>query len=481
MQLPSALRPPAGSLLWLVVHEVRLTLRSGRRSGAARWVRLVLLLLFLAMGVVVAVALRNVPLTPGPRWLVMANAGLLILLTFMTTQSLMNALRTLFEKTDLDLLLSSPLPKERVLAAKLLGIAASAAATYCLLLLPLALPVAIVGHPRLLALVPMLAALAMVSASLGLALAIVMVRVLGARGARTVGQITAAALGGAIYLVSQFAGRNRPGGGRLATVASWLRAHGWGVEGWSAIPGRGLFGEVRPLLLLVLLSAALFACTSYLFRTHFLASVQSAGERGAPRRKARAKGTAFHGGVFGAVVAKELRLLLRQPEILFVVLLRLIYLLPLVLLGSRHGGGQALAAPSLAAVGVIAAGQLCGSLAWLTISAEDALDLLAVAPVDSGRLKRMKLAAALAAVAPVAAIIPLVIAWRGAPLAAVIAYAGTLLAGAGTGSIELLLGKPAKRSTFRRRQGSLLTSLLGVFVSLLVGAATAASVYFIAN
>ncbi|HEX5181561.1 MAG TPA: hypothetical protein VFW19_00275 [Allosphingosinicella sp.] len=477
MLFAEADRPRPGSLLWLILHEMCLSFRGGRR-GFARWIRIVLLLAFFALGVTLAIALRGVPLTPKPRWLVIGNAALLVILTFMTTQSLMVALRTLFEKSDLDLLLSSPLPEGRVLAAKLLGIAATAAGTYFLLLLPLALPVAIVGHPRLLAFVPVIAALAMLAASIGLALAILLVRRIGARGARAFGQIVAASLGGAIYLVSQLAGNNRPGHGRIVGMANWLRAHGWGVSGWSALPARGLFGEVRPLLLLLLFSVILFALTSWLMRTRFLASFQGAGERSGRRANADARGPAFRGGLMATVVAKEMRLLRREPEILFIVLLRLIYLFPLILLGSRHGGAE-IAVPGLAAVGVIAAGQLCGSISWLTISAEDAPDLLAVAPVDAGRLRRMKLAAALVMVAPVAAIIPILLAVRGALFAALVAYAGTLVAGAGAGWIELRLGKPAKRSNFRRRQGSLLTSLLGVGLSMIAAAATAAIIYFI--
>jgi ABC-2 type transport system permease protein len=467
-------------LLWLILHEVRLTFRNGRRTGFAKWVRIVLLLAFLLLGVAVAVALWGRPLRPKPSWLLTGNAALLVALTFMTTQSLMTALRTLFEKHDFDLLLSSPLSEGRVLAAKLLGIAASAAATYFLLILPLAMPVAVFGHPRLLALVPMVAALAMLSASIGLALAVLLVRRIGARGARAVGQVVAAGLGGIIYLVSQLSGHNQPGHGRVAGMANWLGAHGWGVSGWSAVPARGLFGEIGPLLSLVAISTALFALTSWLFRTHFLASIQSASDRGG-RAAAGRRGPAFRSGLMRTVVAKEARLLVREPEILFMVLLRLIYLFPLVLIGTRHGAASAaLAVPSLAAVGVIAAGQLCGSVSWLTISAEDAPDLLAVAPVEPGRLKRMKLAAALLIVAPVAAIVPIVIAVRGAPLGAIVAFAGTLAAGAGAGWIELLLGKPAKRSALaRRRQGSLLTSLLGIFFSLIVAAMTALVVYFV--
>jgi ABC-2 type transport system permease protein len=477
--MPASLpRPTPGSLLWLVLHEVRLTFRSGRR-GFAKYLRIVLLGAFFLLGLYLAVRLRAVPLAPKPAWLVTGNAALLVILTFMTTQSLMNALRTLFEKSDLDLLLSSPVPEGRVLAAKLLGIAASATTTYFLIFLPLALPVAAFGHPRLFALIPVVAALAMLSASIGLALAILMVRTIGARGARAVGQVVAAALGGAIYLVTQLSGSNRPGGGRVAGMAKWLQAHGWGVEGWSAMPARGLFGEILPLLTLFTASAALFALTSWLFRTRFLASVQSAGDRNSRRSASTARGPRFRGGLMATVVTKEIRLLLREPEILFIVLLRLIYLFPLVLIGTKHSAMAMMATPALAAVGVIAAGQLCGSIAWLTISAEDTPDLLAVAPVDPGRLKRMKLVAALATVAPMAAIMPALIAWRGAPLAALVTYAGTFVAGAGAGGVELLFGKPAKRSTYRRRQGSLLTSLLGVLVSMIAAAATAVIVYFV--
>jgi ABC-2 type transport system permease protein len=278
MPAASARLAAPGSLLWLVLHEVRLAFR-GRRTGIGKWIRLVLLVGYFLLGLYVAYQLRGMPLTPKPRWLITGNAALLVMLTFMTTQSLMNALRTLFEKTDLDLLLSSPLPEGRVLAAKMLGIAASAGATYCLLLLPLALPVAFVGHPRLLAVVPVAAALAMLSATFGLTFAMLLVRFIGARGARSVGQIVAAGTAGAIYLFSQLSGHNRPGSGRIAFTAGWLRAHGWGLNGLTSLPARGLFGEIGPLLLLVGVSGLLFALTSWLFRTRFLASVQSAGDR----------------------------------------------------------------------------------------------------------------------------------------------------------------------------------------------------------
>jgi ABC-2 type transport system permease protein len=479
MKLLEATAPP-GSLAWLVLHEVRLTFRAGRRRGFAKWVRIVLLGAFLVGGILAAWRLRATPLTPHPEWLVIGSATLLVLLTFMTTQALMAALRTLFERSDLDLLLSSPLPEGRVLAAKMLGLAAGVAVTYFLLLLPLATPVAIWGHPRLLALVPVLAALAMVSASLGLMLAVLLVRRIGARAAKALGQVVAAGLGGSIYLISQLAGHNRPGHGRIMGIANWLREGGWGVRGWSAAPAHALFGDVVPLAGLLLVSGTLFAFTSWLFRTRFLAGYQSGGETARPAR-ATGRGPAFEGGLLRIVLAKEIRLLLREPDIMFMMLLRCIYLFPLLLIGSRGGPASvALAASSLSAVGVIAGGQLCGSVAWLTISAEDAPDLLAVSPVASTELKRIKLLAAMIMVSPIALLFPGLIVWRGHPAAAAITFAGTIVAGAGAGMVELLLGKPAKRAAMaRRRQGSLLTSLVGLFLALVVAAMTAVAVFFV--
>src|SRR3954465_688888 len=133
MPFPEAARPTPGSLLWLVLHEVRLNFRAGRRAGFAKWIRLVFLLGFLLLGIRIAIALRDVPLTPKPAYLVVGNAAILVGLRFMTTQGLTIALRTLFDRSDLDLLLSSPVGEGRVLAAKLLGIAASVTLIYFLI------------------------------------------------------------------------------------------------------------------------------------------------------------------------------------------------------------------------------------------------------------------------------------------------------------------------------------------------------------
>jgi ABC-2 type transport system permease protein len=107
----------------------------------------------------------------------------------------------------------------------------------------------------------------------------------------------------------------------------------------------------------------------------------------------------------------------------------------------------------LVPVVVMAAGQLSGGLAWLSISGEDAPDLVATAPVMVHRITIAKVEAVLGAVAFIFA--PLVIALAFAsPFAALICGLGVLIAAAAATYIQLCFRVQARRSQFRRRQTS---------------------------
>jgi ABC-2 type transport system permease protein len=102
---------------------------------------------------------------------------------------------------------------------------------------------------------------------------------------------------------------------------------------------------------------------------------------------------------------------------------------------------------------VMAAGQLAGGLAWLTISGEDAADLVATAPLPSSRVIRAKIEVVLIAIGVLFA--PLVIALLFAsPLQAVVTAAGVIIAAASATAIQLWFRVQARRSQFRRRQTS---------------------------
>src|SRR5438067_3001208 len=94
---------------------------------------------------------------------------------------------------------------------------------------------------------------------------------------------------------------------------------------------------------------------------------------------------------------KEWILLLRDPWLTSQTLMQILYLLPPWLLLWRslaHGGAALVLVPVL----VMAAGQLAGGLAWLTISGEDAPDLVATAPLPTRAIVSAKIEAVLGAV-----------------------------------------------------------------------------------
>jgi ABC-2 type transport system permease protein len=102
---------------------------------------------------------------------------------------------------------------------------------------------------------------------------------------------------------------------------------------------------------------------------------------------------------------------------------------------------------------VMAAGQLAGGLAWLTISGEDASDLVATAPLSPSRVIRAKVEVVLIAIsvifAPFVAALALL-----SPPEALITVAGVGIAAISSTGVQLWFRMQAKRSQFRRRQTS---------------------------
>jgi ABC-2 type transport system permease protein len=133
--------------------------------------------------------------------------------------------------------------------------------------------------------------------------------------------------------------------------------------------------------------------------------------------------------------------------------MQLLYLLPPALLLWRSFADSSLAIVLITPVIVMAAGQLAGGLAWLTISGEDAADLVATAPLPASRVIRAKIEVVLIAISVIFA--PLVVALLFAsPLQATVTAAGVIVASASATAIQLWFRVQARRSQFRRRQTS---------------------------
>lgn len=450
-----------GTFLWLVAHEMRLSWRA--LDGSAKWrtFSLVLLCSYVLLGFGVAYWLLDTPLDASPNFYIMTLIGAFGILTFNLGSALNATQRTLFESGDLELLLSAPIAPRRVMMAKLVSICATMLRYNVFFFFPIIIPVALVGHPGLLGLPAVVIAISIYATCLGLALTLLIVRLSGPRAARKLIQIFAAVITGAAFLASQLAPQvgdgNKKGYERLF---DWCRMHGVGVEGITSLPGKAAFGNAFALAVLLGSGLALFVLTAWSLQTLFLRSYQTA-ENKTSGEKTTLKNLKRHfSNHFSfVIIRKETRLLLRDPELIFGMLLQLLYMAPLMILMAK-ATNLSHVLPGAAFLSVFGAGQLVGNITGLTIYGEDVPDLLIVSPRPAKEITRLKLLAALLMGTPLTLIIP-VLMLTTSPIAATITLALTLLGASVAAAIEFKLSKPATRRKFiARRSGSFLSNIL---------------------
>jgi ABC-2 type transport system permease protein len=477
-----ALFKPA-STPWLLVHELRLAWRgamSGRKHGAVGSIIAfsVLGVMILIGGVFLALGMRGHEVPVQPLSITIAALALAVILTLMLASTLAGAADALYVRGDLDLLFSSPLSPRKVLFVRALGLAVSALLWFLVPAVLLLTPAIVLGHAAWASLFVVLIAAALAAAGVGLLLAMVLFALIGPRRTRTVAQVMAALIGAAFFLGSQY--RNLMG--EKASESLFARIALDAKEGrlqpppLADLPLRAALGEPLPLLVLVTIGVAIFLLAAWTLGRRFADA--AAATQGAETRKAAVgPGRAFAAGAFRATLRKELRLMGRDAALLSQVLLRVLYMLPLALIVARNAAHQPAWMLAGGAAGVaFLAGQVAGSLIWITVSAEDTPDLLALAPTPVSVLNRAKLTAALIPVGLLLVFPVVVMAWF-QPLAGFWTGLGAGLTAWAAGMIGIWRQKPGKRADFRRRRGSSFLAALGeLAVTMLLGAATALAV-----
>ena len=441
-----------GSLPWLIAHEIRLFWRQrAGRGKRARWIGLGLLA---AMMVVIGVAIgRNAPgRVTDPVLLSVIDVLVLFVGLLMTSQGIVLSIKTLYERGDLELLLPAPIDPRRILAAKMAGVASAVATAFLPLIALIAVPLALLGGIRWLGLVVVVVALAFLAAAVAALVAMALFAVLGPRRARVAAQVVAALVGAGFFIGAQ----------ALRFVPPrWLEMAG-AIGIFHHLLSRAATGDVPSLLMFAAVAAIAFATVAAALGGRFVRDAARAP--GAIRRR-RAATASFSSSVAGAVLAKELRLLGREPELLFPIVLRAFYIMPVMAPFAFEGTGVS---PALAASALtLFSAQLCGSLAWVTLCAEDAPDLLAASPAAAITVRRTKL---LAAVLPIfaLAIVPALLIATAAPLAAAAALAGAGAGGLSAALLQYWYGRPQRRDAFKaHRNASILLGLADIALSLL--------------
>jgi ABC-2 type transport system permease protein len=315
-------------------------------------------------------------------------------------------------------------------------------------------------------------------------LAMALMGLIGARATRTFGQLLAAVIGAAFFLIGQMRNMLPDHGDKLfGDVMRWADAGALQPGAPLSWPALAVLGHPLPLVGLFGASALLFTGVVLGAGRRFAANAGlAAGANVGPARPAArpASVRGFEGGLNVALIRKELRLLLRDPTLLSQVLLRVLYVLPLGFGVVRAGAGAPHSTDlfssqqlfGLAAAVVFVAGQLAGSLAWIVICAEDAPELLTCAPVDGSRVRWAKLAASMIPVAVLLGPLLLALAWF-SPWVGLCALLGTAASSVSSGLVNLWFEKPAVRKAFRgRRTGSILVGILEALLGLGWGATT---------
>lgn len=472
-----SLRP--GSIRWLFLHELRLLWYSAgsgkagkaqRRPGMAGLATIGLVWLALhALAYYVVARTAGID-TRDPRVLVALSALLFGCMSFMLSSALKSSVLVLFERGDLDLLLSSPLPSHSIFTVRLATVAAGTAALYLFFLAPFAHAGALLGHVRWLAVYPVLLGTATVIACAAMLMTLGLVRLIGARRTRIVAQVIGALAGALIFILSQLFAQFSSS---MEARAAAAFAHAFAADGplgagspvW--LPGRALLGEPLPVLGVVAAAACAFVFTAGRTHRFFVHGLQQAASSSrTARRPAGGVRYRFWRSLFATVLVKEWRLIIRDPQLISQVALQLIYLLPLFFIIFKRSDVQL---PALAAGLTLLCSSLTASLAWIVVSAEDAPDLLRLAPAPERVVRMAKLAAA---VFPPLALVLLPLAWLvgRAPLAGLVASFTVTGAVCAAAVIVHWCGRPGSRSDYLARgKSDFLTSILEMFNSLFWG------------
>jgi ABC-2 type transport system permease protein len=151
-------------------------------------------------------------------------------------------------------------------------------------------------------------------------------------------------------------------------------------------------------------SLGAFILVTRLTADAFASAVQEGAALTARRRGDAGTRHAFASGLARIVIAKELRLIARDPALIARALVQLLYFIPLMLILGRNAHLAAVLAASLVAI----AASLAGTFAYITVSGEEAPDLVGTAPVSGERVRWLKAAAALA---PVGVLVLPFLAW----------------------------------------------------------------------
>ncbi|HEY9617678.1 MAG TPA: hypothetical protein V6C64_12585 [Microcoleaceae cyanobacterium] len=430
-----------GTLPWLLLHELRLWWRELRGKwillGFAIVIEVLLLVSFVISWLLLSRLGQRFSLHPLPEPLFWGAVVLWLFAFFYGfTVAMENSITSLFDRGDLDLLVSSPISSQVIFASRLLGVALKVFLGISLFVAPISLLFILIGAYELLGVYPALVGLSLTVASLAMLLTIWLVRLLGARRARTVAQILTAILAALVFVGFQLPnllqGTQVNSGTAIAGLQTWFSDHSWlSANSWLWFPVKAIFLDPTAVLLTLGMSSGLAWITVVALHHSFISGTQQSmtvkQSRSRPVPDSR-----FINGLNRIVLLKEWRIIGRNPYLISQTFLSILFLIPFLIIVLR-GNSQSLANLSTLVTSALPliGGNLTSALTLICVSGEEAPDLLKSSPTQGTKLRQLKLLAALIPVWLLLSPIFLILILRGEPwLLALFVVLGSTLSAA---------------------------------------------------
>src|SRR5882672_5815609 len=390
----------ATALTWFARHEIRLawrewlammTGRRGRKRAAVIGLIVFAAIMHLpAYAVIGRFADLHAPLDKSS--LIVITATILLAWALMLSQAIESVTRVFYARADLDLIMSSPVRLTNVFSVRIAAIALSVTAMALLLSTPFIDVLVIGGGLRWFSAFGVVIAIGLSAAAVAIAITVLLFRLIGPSRTRLVAQILAAVIGAGFVIALQVAAILSTGTlSRFAVLTSdAASAFAPGPDSLVWWPARAAIGDGEMLSLLLAGSLVLLGGVMAVFSPKFADTVVGASAPATAVRKGSRTTSFRRGSRQSALRWKEFMLLRRDPWLVSQSLMQLLYLVPPALMLWRSFSESSDAIVLITPVIVMAAGQLAGGLAWLTISGEDAADLVATAPLPPARVTRAK-------------------------------------------------------------------------------------------
>ena len=476
-----------GSILWLARHQIRLSWRLGRLGKKMpSWLKPVFTILFVAflsftMGYGIAKAFEA---ASGDYKQISSLAGAIVLTLMISgvSMNMMGSFMTITEKGDLDLLLSSPIPPHRFVAARLISSAWRGFCIYAGFATIFFGASIVMISPMFASIYVVVAGFAILDAALTYMIARQALLWFGLRNGRRA-IITLGAVG---VLVGLFGYQMVSSSGSLGQLAakeddpnaSLVLLHDWVVAVTSNLSWLGgtILGDWLGALVFPVAGAVVSAAVLHFAGKRYDQDVAFLNGQNdhAPHKARKAHARQFRRPALVMVFHKEWLSITRDPLFvsqLIVPLFTMVPFLGFVWNAMANPEEQSEMAPIMgavfAAITVFNVTMLTSSLAWLTASVEEARDLLQASPLDPKIILQGKVLAASGPAIIELFLVAALVAWAWPVAALTILVMGTATC-AGACVIEFSRPRPTKRPKMTQRPDrSLIAVLFGLGLGIL--------------